>query len=163
DDTMAVPRELVFVLDTSGSMKGTPIETAKVLIERAIDTMRPADTFNVITFAGETLVLWNRPRPATQTNRDEARQWVAQRSSSGRWNTDQGNRYLDLTSIDAPGVTGGETTAGGAPLRIVMFLTDGYVGNDTAIIGAIQQHRGTTRVFSFGVGDAVNRYLLDGM
>ena len=49
------------------------------------------------------------------------------------------------------------------PLRIAMFFTDGYVGNDLAIIDAVKRHRGTTRVFPFGIGNSVNRLLLDSM
>ncbi|UCD28155.1 MAG: hypothetical protein JSV03_13835, partial [Planctomycetota bacterium] len=49
------------------------------------------------------------------------------------------------------------------PVRIVCFMTDGYVGNDMAIIDAIKKNAHTTRVFSFGIGNSVNRYLLDGM
>ena len=48
-------------------------------------------------------------------------------------------------------------------MRIVCFLTDGYVGNDMAIIDAVRKNADTTRVFSFGIGNSVNRYLLDGM
>jgi Ca-activated chloride channel family protein len=51
----------------------------------------------------------------------------------------------------------------GNAIRIVCFMTDGYVGNDMAIIDAIKKNADTTRVFSFGVGNSVNRYLLDGM
>ncbi len=48
-------------------------------------------------------------------------------------------------------------------LRVVCFMTDGYVGNDMAIIDAVDRYAGTTRVFSFGIGNSVNRFLLDGM
>ena len=48
-------------------------------------------------------------------------------------------------------------------LRVVAFMTDGYIGNDYAIIDAVRQHAGTSRVFAFGIGNAVNRFLLDSM
>src|SRR5690606_23313361 len=50
-----------------------------------------------------------------------------------------------------------------APMRICCFMTDGYVGNDQAIIAAVKANAKTTRVFSFGIGNSTNRYLLDGM
>src|SRR5205823_739735 len=59
----ALPRELIFVLDTSGSMSGLPIDKAKVLMSKAIDAMRDGDTFNMITFSGDEHILWNEPRP----------------------------------------------------------------------------------------------------
>ena len=50
-----------------------------------------------------------------------------------------------------------------APVRFCCFMTDGKVGNEMAIIDAVKQNADTTRVFSFGIGNSVNRYLLDGM
>jgi Ca-activated chloride channel family protein len=49
-----MPKELVFVLDTSGSMEGFPIEKAKETMKLALDSLYPSDTFNLITFAGDT-------------------------------------------------------------------------------------------------------------
>ena len=46
-------------------------------------------------------------------------------------------------------------------LRLVMFLTDGYIGNETEILAAVAQRIGSARLFSFGVGSSVNRFLLD--
>ena len=48
-------------------------------------------------------------------------------------------------------------------LRIVAFLTDGYIGNETEILAEVQRLLGDTRLFSFGVGSSVNRYLLEGL
>ena len=48
-------------------------------------------------------------------------------------------------------------------LRFVSFLTDGYIGNEAEILGEIHKRLGASRIFSFGVGSSVNRYLLDGM
>ncbi|MFO0873528.1 MAG: VIT and VWA domain-containing protein [Phycisphaerales bacterium] len=247
DDTMVRPRELVFVLDTSGSMSGFPIEKAKAVMAKAIDAMRPGDTFNVITFAGNTAILWPEPRPATPENRAVAQQFLASRqggggtemmkaidaalrptagpgavldpmglanlpadgrgvtvvvpmSQIGQQNGPGGSRLvvkasetvsiplamsMDLPTVLQPeGVklrlagewrtTNGERTlhvreagfvdrGAAAPMRIVMFLTDGYVGNDQAIVEAVRQNAGTTRVFAFGIGNSVNRYLLEQM
>ena len=240
-ETDVPPRELIFVMDTSGSMSGFPFEKSKAVMTRAIDAMRPADTFNVITFAGHTAVLWDTPKPATPANRDEARAFVASRQSGGgtemmkaidaalvqdsRPMTPRGlldlpadNRRVevavpydgvqmtgqpgmfripvgddlavqlrvdgDLPTVFSPhGVTlrvdGRWRTANGhrelfaervslggderRPLRLVLFLTDGYVGNEAAIFDAVRRNALTTRVFSFGIGNSVNRHLLDGM
>jgi hypothetical protein len=56
-----------------------------------------------------------------------------------------------------------QVTNGVEPIRVVCFMTDGYVGNDMGIIDAVKKNAGTTRVFSFGIGNSVNRFLLDGM
>jgi hypothetical protein len=246
EDAAVPPRELVFVMDTSGSMGGFPIEKSKAVMTRAIDAMRPADTFNVITFAGRTDVLWDKPRPATEANRAEASAWVNRQQGrggtemmqainaaliqtpyegpvpltprmlvdlpadgrpvdlavdyerlhvaggegifripldddlsvtvrlevdlptvyqpqgvvlrlSGRWRTEDGRRVFVVDRV------GPETGKLNKPMRIVLFFTDGYVGNDMAIIDAIRANAHTTRVFSFGIGNSVNRYLLEGM
>ncbi|MDQ3812706.1 MAG: VWA domain-containing protein, partial [Armatimonadota bacterium] len=145
-----VPRELIFVLDTSGSMSGFPIEKAKEVMARAIDSLRPRDTFNLITFAGDTAILWDKPRPNTDENRKEAQTFLASRQ--GRGGTEM------MKAINA-------ALEGQAPehVRIVCFMTDGYVGNDFEIIDAVKKNAGTARVFSFGIGNSVNRFLLDGM
>src|SRR5215813_4023768 len=63
-----MPKELVFVLDSSGSMSGFPFEKAKETLLLALDNLYPHDTFNVITFAGETRILFSDPVPATRGN-----------------------------------------------------------------------------------------------
>ncbi len=163
-----VPRELIFVLDTSGSMHGYPIEKAKQVMRQAIDAMRPGDTFNLITFSGDTRILWPAPRPNTPENRAEAQGFLAaQRGGGGT----EMMRAIDAALRPAApqrdaGRSGRRPPRGESapePIRIVLFLTDGYVGNDMAILDAVRKYAGTTRVFSFGIGSSVNRFLLDGM
>ena len=62
------PKELVFVLDTSGSMSGFPIEKAKETMKLALDSLYPADTFNLITFAGDTRI-FSFPHPCRRRPR----------------------------------------------------------------------------------------------
>jgi len=146
-----VPRELIFVLDVSGSMRGFPLDTSRSVIRRVIANLRPNDRFNVMTFAGQTKVLWPAPRGNSEANRREATEFV---------DTLQGGGGTEMMkAID--GALGG--TPDPERLRIVCFLTDGYVGNDMAIIDAVKKNVKTARVFSFGIGRSVNRYLLDNM
>lgn len=155
DDAMAVPRELVFVLDTSGSMSGFPMEKSREVVDKALSTMRENDTFNVITFSGTTRVLWPEPRQATTENIAAARQLLTTLQGGG------GTEMM--TAINAALTQAPIEEDRVRPLRIAMFFTDGFVGNDVAIIDAVKRNRGTTRVFSFGIGNSVNRYLLDTM
>ncbi len=151
-----VPRELIFVLDVSGSMQGFPIEKAKEVMKRLIDTMQPHDTFNLVTFAGHTRILWDRPRPNTPQNRAEMQALLARQEGGG------GTEMMQ--AIEAALIkTAPDDRTPVNPVRVVCFMTDGCVGNDMAIIDAVKRHAGTTRVFSFGVGNSVNRFLLDGM
>ncbi|MBS1787997.1 MAG: TonB family protein [Acidobacteria bacterium] len=144
------PKEIVFVLDTSGSMDGFPIEKAKESMKLAIDGMNPQDTFNLITFAGDTHVLFPQPVPATRENLNRARDFLASRSGGGGTEMMKAIRAA-LAPSDAQD-----------HIRIVCFMTDGYVGNDMEIVGEVQKHP-NARVFAFGIGSSVNRFLLDKM
>ncbi len=144
------PKEIVFVLDTSGSMMGFPIEKAKEAMKLAIDGLHPRDTFNLITFAGDTHVLFPRPVPATPDNVARAQQFLADRRGGGGTEMMKAIRAaLDPTDSQEH-------------LRVVCFMTDGFVGNDLEIIGEVKKHP-NARVFSFGIGSSINRFLLDSM
>jgi Ca-activated chloride channel family protein len=144
------PKELVFVLDTSGSMSGFPIEKAKETMKLALDNLYSYDTFNLITFAGDEHILFPEPVPATKENLAKAQRFLETREGSG------GTEMMKAikASMDPSDNQG--------HVRIVCFMTDGYVGNDMEIIGEVQKHP-NARVFSFGIGGSVNRFLLDNM
>ena len=144
------PKELVFVLDTSGSMMGFPIEKAKELINHALDELYPGDTFNLITFSGDTRILFPEPVYPTAENIRKAREVLnAQRGYGGT--EMMGAIRAALTPSDSQD-----------HLRVVCFVTDGEVGNDLGIIGEIQKHP-NARVFSYGIGNSVNRFLITSM
>jgi len=142
------PKELVFVLDTSGSMQGFPIEKAKETMKLALDSLYPSDTFNLITFAGDTQILFPAPVRATKANLSKAQAFLSSRSGSG------GTEMM--TAIKAAL----EPSDAQDHMRIVCFMTDGEVGNDMEIISEVQKHP-NARVFAFGIGSSVNRFLLD--
>lgn len=144
------PKELVFVIDTSGSMHGFPLDKAKEAMRLAIDGLNPRDTFNLITFAGDTHVLWPKPMPATEANVAAAQRFLEGRVSGG------GTEMMKAIRAALDGTDSQEH------LRVVCFMTDGYVGNEQEILNEIQRHP-NARVFSFGIGSSVNRYLLDKM
>jgi Ca-activated chloride channel family protein len=144
------PKELVFVLDTSGSMEGFPIEKAKETMKLALDNLYPEDTFNLITFAGDTHVLFPQPVPATRENLQRAQRFLASRQGSGGTEMMSAIRAALSPSDEQDHV------------RIVCFMTDGEVGNDMEIISEVKKHP-NARVFAFGIGSSVNRFLLDKM
>ena len=154
DDLKRLPRsplEMVFTLDVSGSMNGRPIEQAKDAVRYALRNLGPDDTFQIIRFAGNAESMAARPVPATPQNVQAALQFLDGTTAAG------GTMMLDgiQQSLEFP-------TDESRP-RYVAFLTDGYIGNETEILGALHRSLGTSRVFSFGVGSSVNRYLLEHM
>ena len=151
-----VPRQLIFVLDTSGSMWGFPLEMAKKTIQRALDNLRKDETFNLITFSGGTRVLFPEPVPATPENVAQAKAVLAGAYGSG------GTEMMQAIRTALGDDAGKDKPMEADPIRVVCFMTDGYVGNDAAIIAEIKKHT-DARVFSFGIGTAVNRFLLTKM
>jgi Ca-activated chloride channel family protein len=149
--TQAVPKEMLFVIDRSGSMSGFPLEKAKEAMRLAIANMNPNDTFNLLSFSEKVDRFFDKPSPNTPENRAKALQYLATLDASG------GTEMLGAMQEALSGpVTPGR-------VRIVCFMTDGYVGNDMDIIDAVHKNADTARVFAFGIGNSVNRFLLDGM
>jgi Ca-activated chloride channel family protein len=144
------PKELVFVLDTSGSMMGFPIEKAKELINRALDELYPGDTFNLITFSGDTRILFPEPVYPTAENIRKTRAVL---------NAQHGGGGTEMMKAIRAALAPSDSQD---HLRVVCFLTDGYVGNDLDIIGEVQKHP-NARVFAYGVGNSVNRFLIESM
>jgi Ca-activated chloride channel family protein len=155
-DDAVVPRQLIFVLDTSGSMWGFPLEMAKKTIARALDHLRKDETFNLITFSGDTRILFPEPVPATRENVAQARKVLAGAYGSG------GTEMMKAIRTALGDDAGAGKPTDGDPVRVVCFMTDGYVGNDAEIIAEVKKHT-DARVFAFGIGTAVNRFLLSRM
>src|SRR5215472_9581961 len=144
------PKELVFVLDTSGSMYGFPLEKAKETMKLALDNLYPYDTFNLITFSGDEHILFSEPVPATKENLAKAQAFLATRQGGG------GTEMMKAIKASM------DPSDHSDHIRVVCFMTDGYVGNDLEIIGEVQKHP-NARVFAFGIGSSVNHFLLDNM
>jgi Ca-activated chloride channel family protein len=157
-DQLVGRREIIFVVDVSGSMSGLPLSLCRMAMRQALRSLRPVDTFNIITFAGRTSQAFEQPRPANDSNVRVALQVVEGMRAGG-------GTYM-ANAIDAalsPGVQQGRH-------RYVFFLTDGHVGNESSIIAGarsfvetLEGRQQRARVFGFGVGSSVNRHLLDGL
>ncbi len=145
------PMEMVFVLDCSGSMNGQPIAQAKAAVLEALDLLQPGDTFQVIRFSNNASRFGPDPVPATPENIARAKHYVRRLQGGGGTRMIEGLRAALHFPHDP------------RRLRFVTFLTDGYIGNEVEILGAIHRSIGASRIFSFGVGDSVNHYLLNRM
>jgi len=145
------PIEMVFVLDTSGSMAGRPLEQATAAVEQALDHLAPTDTFQILNFFDNVSQLGPQPVRATPANIDRGRKYLHALVGAGGTEMINGIRAALGFAHDPE-----------RP-RYVTFLTDGYIGNEVQILGEVHRSIGATRIFSFGVGNAVNRYLLDGL
>ncbi|MBK7864372.1 MAG: VWA domain-containing protein [Archangiaceae bacterium] len=151
DAKMVRPKEMVFLVDVSGSMGGQPLDTAKALINRALDRMGPEDTFQLIAFASDTQQMSAAPLLNTPANVTAARAWLGGMSGGGGTEMMKGI-YAALAPPADP-----------RRLRMVVFCTDGYIGNEEEILQATRKYRDQARVFGFGIGGSVNRYLIEGL
>ncbi|MDK2972719.1 MAG: Ca-activated chloride channel [Candidatus Sumerlaeota bacterium] len=146
-----LPRELIFVIDASGSMDGAPLDKAKETMRLCIDTMGPDDTFNLLAFAGSTVRCFPDSVPNNGANRAAAHGYLD--ALRGEGGTEM--KEAVQQALSAPADPG--------RLRIVCFMTDGYIGYDYDVIGEVRNNVENSRVFVFGVGNSVNRYLIEGM
>ncbi len=145
------PMEMVFVLDCSGSMSGEPMAKAKDAIKRALRKLGPDDTFQVIRFSQKASQFGPRPVPATPANVRKALRYVDKLRGGGGTMMIEGVK----AALDFPHDK--------HRFRFVSFMTDGYIGNEAQILEAVHDRLGASRIFSFGIGSSVNRYLLDRM
>ena len=143
-----LPRDVVFILDVSGSMSGTSIEQARASLIQALDRLKPQESFNIIWFNDRTERLYPRTMPATDDNIRYASRIV------GKLQADGGTVMqpaLALALSDQPGPS---------RVRQIIFLTDGNVDNEQELFGLIKKHLGDNRLFTIGIGSAPNSYFM---
>jgi Ca-activated chloride channel family protein len=145
------PLEFVFTIDVSGSQSGRPLEQAKAATRYALTHMGRDDTFQVIRFGNTAQKLFAEPAPVTADAVRNALQWV------DGFDANEGTMLIPAVHASLLFPHDESRT------RYVAFMTDGFIGNDTEAIAEVHKCLGPARLFSFGVGQSTNRYLLDGM
>jgi len=143
-----VPRETIFVIDTSGSMHGVSIEQARGALDRALDGLAAGDRFNVIEFNSIARTLYPASRGATPGNVSDARRFVAGLDANG--GTEM-RTALELALATAPSET---------HLRQIVFITDGSIGNEEELYRIIETGLGPARLFTVGIGSAPNSWFM---
>nr|WP_231708252.1 marine proteobacterial sortase target protein [Sphingomonas populi] len=143
------PREMIFVIDNSGSMGGGSMDAAKQSLLHALGTLRPEDTFNVIRFDNTMTQLFEQPTPASVEQVEIARKFTAGLEAAG------GTEMLP--ALKAALVDGHPANKG---VRQIVFLTDGDLSDEKDMMAEIAAHGGRSRVFMVGIGSAPNNYLM---
>lgn len=142
------PREVILIIDTSGSMRGESIGQARESLLFALDTLSPHDRFNVIEFNSITRGLFDTPVPATYERLREARRFVNDLEAGG------GTEMRPSLEMASDGVPPQDY------LRQIVFITDGAVANEADVLGQIRQGIGESRLFNVGIGHGVNGHFL---
>ncbi|HYO72639.1 MAG TPA: VIT domain-containing protein [Archangium sp.] len=140
-------QEVVFVVDTSGSMDGESLPQAQGALRLCLRHLREGDRFNIIAFENRFHSFAPHPVPFTQRTLEQADRWVEGLIASG------GTELLQpmLAAMQA------------VPDGVVVLLTDGQVGNESEILDRVMGARGTARIYSFGIGTNVSDVLLKDM
>jgi len=147
-NTKALPREVIYIIDTSGSMEGTSIVQAREALHMAVARLSAGDTFNVIEFNSSAKALFEDAQPATQDNIRTAVNWV--KNLRARGGTEMALALnLALNGKENP-----------QRVRQVIFLTDGQVGNEAELFKLINNKLGDSRLFTVGIGSAPNSYFM---
>ncbi|MEG4345368.1 VIT domain-containing protein [Microcoleus sp. A003_D6] len=146
-----VPKDVVFLMDTSGSQQGEPLAKSKELMRRFIQGLNPKDTFTIIDFANTAKALSTTPLANTAENRQSAMNYIDRLQANG------GTELLNgiQTVMNYP-------AAKTERLRSIVLITDGYIGNEKEVLALVQRSlKPGNRLYSFGVGSSVNRFLLN--
>jgi Ca-activated chloride channel family protein len=143
-------REIVFVIDNSGSMGGTSIKQAKASLLFALDRLKSSDRFNVIRFDHTMDVLFGDTVAANAENLARAKAFVSALEASG------GTEMVPPMKAALSDRRGQDSQY----LRQVVFLTDGEIGNEQELFDTIAAMRGRSRVFMVGIGSAPNSFLM---
>jgi Ca-activated chloride channel family protein len=145
------PREIVFVIDNSGSMGGTSMGQAKDSLIFALGRLKPGDRFNVIRFDDSMDILFPDTVPADAESVGLAKRFVAALEANG------GTEMLPPLKAALTDPRIGDQSF----LRQVIFLTDGAIGNEQQLFDVISAGRGRSRIFMVGIGSAPNSYLMN--
>jgi Ca-activated chloride channel family protein len=145
-----LPRELIFVIDNSGSMAGTSIVQAKQSLLYALDRLRAGDKFNVVRFDDTMETLFDNAVDATSENLAIAKNFVSRLDAQG------GTEMLPALKAALKDASSTDTNR----VRQVVFLTDGSVGNEDQLFAEISGHLGRSRLFTVGIGSAPNSYFM---
>lgn len=147
------PRDVIFVVDTSGSMAGTSIAQARAALTYALERLAPGDRFNIIRFSDTTEALFEDLKPWNAESLRTARAAVAHLEADGGTEMRPALRLALAAGSEKPG---GETPR----LRQVVFLTDAAIGNEAELFDDIARRLGRSRLFTIGIGSAPNSYFM---
>ncbi|MDR2016880.1 MAG: marine proteobacterial sortase target protein [Burkholderiales bacterium] len=147
--TIRRPREITYIIDTSGSMEGASIQQAKDALLMALDRLQPGDFFNVIEFNSATKPLFVAPVAADAASLKKARAFVSKLRANGGTEMYPALK-MALEAPPTPGMIGQ-----------VVFLTDGAVGNEEQLFDLIRDRLKARRLFTVGIGSAPNAYFMN--
>lgn len=148
EKTESLSKEIIYVIDTSGSMGGQSIVQARAALELALTRLKPGDRFNVIQFNSFTSKLFNHAKSVNPTTLGQALNYIRGLEAGG------GTEMA--TALHAALANQLNDNS----LRQIIFMTDGSIGNEQALFEIIQNELGRSRLFTVGIGSAPNSHFM---
>ncbi|KIX11168.1 VIT domain-containing protein [Dethiosulfatarculus sandiegensis] len=146
-----LPREFIFVVDVSGSMRGFPLTCAIRLMKNLMTGLSEKDSFNILFFAGGDRLLSPVSLKASPENKKRALAMLEKVKGGG------GTRLLPALERALKLPEQEESS------RILVLITDGYVHVEQKALALVKNNLGRANLFTMGVGSSVNRYLVEAL
>jgi len=142
-------REVVFIIDTSGSMHGNAMNAAKDALYFGLTQLKPSDRFNIIEFNSYAQSLFKKSVNANIQNLDQAIDFIDSLKSDGGTNMGPALKLAMQDNVDVD------------YLKQIIFITDGSVGNEAQLFKQINQQINNARLFTVAIGQAPNNYFMN--
>ncbi|XQW83945.1 marine proteobacterial sortase target protein [Thalassotalea piscium] len=152
EQTTVFARDIIFIIDTSGSMQGGSMAQAKYGLEHAISLLNNQDSFNIIAFDDATNVLFHNTQMVTETSINKAHDFINNLQADGGT-----EMYRPLSQALVMARNSAQTTKA---IRQVVFITDGAVANEFELMTLLNSAQSNFRLFTVGIGAAPNGYFM---
>ena len=149
ESALSIPKEITFIIDSSGSMAGHSMKQAKKSLYLALERLNPNDRFNIVDFDSHFTSLFELPQIANAHNIWRARSMVRQLRADGG------------TEMFGPLDHALSMPTNKSYLKQVIFITDGSVGNEQQLFKLINDKLGDARLFTIGIGSAPNSHFMN--
>lgn len=145
-----LPKDVTFIIDTSGSMAGDSMEQAKEGLITGLDALSGQDLFNIVEFNSTASRLYEKAQPVNHNALRQAKQFVNQLAADG------GTEMLTALELAL------SQSQNEGYLRQIIFITDGAVGNEQQLFAYLHKNLGDARLFTVGIGSAPNQHFMSG-
>lgn len=157
DSVTRQARELIIVLDKSGSMAGVSMRAAIEALDQAINSLTADDLLNIVAFDDLHYPLFDQSLAASDSVKQSARRFAARLQADG--GTEMGSALaFALQGTSSEDI---RSEASSRRLKQIVFITDGSVGNEEALLRNIRRNLGSSRLFTVGIGSAPNHWFLE--